>query len=461
MAADGTKMTAELLVSEIQTLAGDVKKSQDALADQYKALHANFDGVKASSDEVKGTVAKHAADYAQLAANTQALQAGLDHLKRQIDQPVYKGGSDLADTDRKNAIELQRRLHIFRHGNDDGFKPDMQNLAKMGDVRSAAQKLMKGGLLTKSQIVASFSAEEKHAFEASGLDSAFFTPELLGYVQDCTIVCAEMLDLYGQISVSKSTFMYPAITSYGDIGAYGCDASCDAPLGPDGNILWKNGKTYDFRGMFCFQKKVLEEANYDLLGFMMFAASRSHRINRNAAQISGDGVNNPLGWLRADCFTKLKTPAVGDPAAPSFTHVDYRRFVGSAPVEYGKVVATMHQNLFGYLAASVDSTGRFIFGDNLMGFSPDDVVDRIRISNCLPDPTVGNTLGSAAAPFVAGAFLLAAGNWELAYKSVSRKPMSMEQFIGGSTKWCVKYQFGAEDGGFVACCPAARILTVG
>jgi hypothetical protein len=32
----------------------------------------------------------------------------------------------------------------------------------------------------------------------------------------------------------------------------------------------------------------------------------------------------------------------------------------------------------------------------------------------------------------------------------------MEQFIGGSSMWCSKFQFGAKDGGFVACAPAAR-----
>jgi len=141
-----------------------------------------------------------------------------------------------------------------------------------------------------------------------------------------------------------------------------------------------------------------------------------------------------------------------------FDHQAFRRFISSAPVEYGPVVATMHQNVFGYLAAMLDANGRFIFGDGLMTFSPDDVRERIRISNCLPDPTAGNTLGSVDNPFDANSFILAAGNWKQAYSVVSKRPMMMEQFIGGSSMWCVKYQFGAQDGGFVMCCPAARTL---
>jgi hypothetical protein len=121
----------------------------------------------------------------------------------------------------------------------------------------------------------------------------------------------------------------------------------------------------------------------------------------------------------------------------------------------------MHQNIFAYFASKVDSAGRFIFGDGLMGFSPSDVRDRIRISNCLPDATEGLTKGSEGSPFTSGDFIMAAGVWPRAYAAVNHRPMFMEQYEGGSTAWCVKYQFGAKDGGFVACCPAARTLVAG
>jgi hypothetical protein len=146
---------------------------------------------------------------------------------------------------------------------------------------------------------------------------------------------------------------------------------------------------------------------------------------------------------------------------PAFNHVDYRRFISAHPVEYGAVTPVMHQNIFAYLASQTDSTGRFIFGDGDMLFSPDAVRERLRISNCLPDATEGGTRGDSANPFEPGAFLVAAANWEMAYKAVTKAPLTMEQYEGGTTKWCVKYQFGAEDGGFVGCCPAGQILQVG
>lgn len=456
---DDVKIREDAQAALLATLA-DVTSKMDvtkaAQADQFRALTSEFAGVKAENDQMKADALAKSAAYAETSAMVISLQANMEQLKRELDAPIMRGGKDLADSDRGAAVELQRRIHLHTGGTEDNFKEDLNNLVIAKDFRSAANKLVRfGGLETKAQIIARFDAGERKAFDAASMDSAFFMPEMLGIEIDCNVECAEMLDLYSSVSVSRSNFMYPEIKSYGDIGTYGCDASCDAELGPEGNVSFRNGNTSDFRGVFCFQKKTLQEANYDLLGFMIRAAARSHRINRNKALIVGDGINQPQGWLHKDCFTKLET------GGQTFNHIDFRRFLSSAPVEYGEVTAIMHQNMFAYLASSVDGLGRFIFGDGQMTFSPDDTKNRIRISNCLPDATDGNTRGDAATPLIAGDFIAAAGNWKMAYYTVEKRPLFMEQYIGGSSAWCVKYQFGAEDGGFVACCPAARVLTVG
>lgn len=444
------KLTKDL--GDVTTL---MKSNKDAMEQQYKDLNNHFGGVKGDSEELKKTVEKHAADYAEMVTKHQALSQLVEQIKKEMDAPLIKGGSDLKNSDTEAAIELQRRAFTFKGGNEFEFKPDMDNLVNPADYRSAAYKLMRVGIDSKETIIKSLSTAERKAFDAASLDQAFFSPQMLGIEIDCNIECAELLDLYMSVTVSKTAFMYPVVESYGDIGSYQCPAKCDAELGPEGNIKYLNGRTYDFRGAFCFQRNVLAEANYDLLGFMMRAAARSHRINRNRALITGDGVNEPKGWLTADCFTKRKT------GATSFSAQDFRLFMASAPVEYGDVIATMHQNVFAYLAAALDANGRFLFGDGLMTYSPDDVRERIRISNCLPDPTEGGTKGSVDAPFAANSFIAAAGNWKMAYGAVEKRRMFMEQFTAGSSAWCVMYQFGAEDGGFVACCPAARTLYTG
>jgi len=443
------------LTTEMSGIVTALEKSKTDAEKQYTELNNHFGGVKATTDELKATVLKHAAEYAEMITKQQMLTQALDQVKKELNAPIVLGGKDLETSDREAAIELQRRAFLFKGGDIDEFNPNLDNLVDAKQYRSAVRKLMKVGIESRDKIRRAFTAEETKAFEASSLDSALFSPEMLGIELNCIVECAELLDLYNSVSVSKSTFMYPMVTDYGAIGKYDCDAKCDAEYGPEGNITFKSGNVSDFRGVFCFQRKVLAEANYDLLNFMYNAAARSHRINRNRATMVGDGVNEPLGWLTNGCFPTRSTPS----NLP--THVDFRLYQGGVPLEYGETTTVMHQNTFAYFAAMVDANGRFLFGDGLMTYSPNDVRERIRISNCLPDPTANLTLGTEAAPMVTGSFISATGAWKSAYYTVSKRPLWIEQWEGKSTAWCVAYSFGAEDGGFVACCPAASILTVG
>jgi HK97 family phage major capsid protein len=455
MALDTKPNAAEQIRDDLTAIRGTlddtVKKQETSFRDMKTAL----EGEKASNAETRALAEKLSKDYSDTTTAVQALSAGVDALKKQLDAPANAGGSDLKEHDRSAAIELQRRAHVHKHGDDDKFKLDNDNLVNVADLRSAVRKWMKVGIETKAKIRASLTPAEVRAFEAASLDSGFFSPEILGYVQDCNILAANLLDLYAQWNVSRSQYRYLAVKDYGAIGKYDCDAKCDAEMGPEGNMAWLEGKTYDYRGVFCLTKKVLQEANVDLLAFLMGAAQRSYFINRNRVTVTGDGINEPLGWQTADVFPKFLSQSAG-----VVNHVDWRTFMSTFRIERGVPTAIMHQNVFGYLAAQVDASGRFIFGDGLMGFSPDNVTDRIRISNWLPDPTANRTVGNAATPFPANSFFAAIGAWKDAYSVVNKRPMWMEQWEGGSSAWCVKYQFGAEDGAQVLCSEAAQILLV-
>lgn len=446
---------AEALLKELTNINAAIEKNKKDTEQHYKDLTAHYDGVKAENAELKAAVEKHSKEYADLVTRQQALQQALDQVKKELDAPIVKGGRDLADSDTRAAIELQRRAYLHKGGDPDEFAPDMENLVPATLYRQAVKMLMKVGIESKQKIVRAMPEPVLKAFEASSLDSALFSPELLGIELNCIVECAELLDLYNSANVGKSTFMYPQVINYGAIGKYDCDAKCDAEYGPEGNITYKSGEVSDYRGVFCFQRKVLAEANYDLLNFMYNAAARSHRINRNTALMVGKGVNEPLGWLSANCYPTRSS------AATEPTHVEIRQFLASVPVEYGAVTAVMHQNMFAYLVAKTDAVGRFLFGDGMLSYTPNDVRESIRISNCLPDPTADLTLGSTTDPFVTGSFLMAAGAWKQAYYAVNKRPLWIEQWEGKSTAWCVAYSFGAEDGGFVACCNAARIFKAG
>ncbi len=447
---------AEQLLKELADVTTAMAKTRGDLEKQYTELNNHYTGVKADNENIKKEVEKHAKEYTDHIVRLQALTQAVDQIKKELDAPIVRGGKDLEDSDIRAAIECQRRAFLFKGGTEDDFVPDMNNLIVAKHYRSAVKKLMKVGIESKSKIIRMFDEHETKAFEASSLDAALFSPELLGIEIDCIVTCAELLDLYSSVNVGKSAFLYPRVNDYGAIGQYDCDAKCDAEYGPEGNVQYLNGKTYDWRGVFCFQRKVLAEANYDLLGFMYRAAQRAYRIARNQALMVGDGSNMPLGWMKAGCFKTRKTTSA------NVTHVDFRTIMSSIPVEYGgPITAVMHQNAFTHLATQTDTIGRFLFGDGIMTYSPANVQENIRISNCLPDPTHDLTIGSGTSPLITGEFFAAVGNWKSAYYAVSKRPLWIEQWEGQSSAWCVKYALGAEDGGFVACCAAATILDVG
>src|SRR6188768_2640095 len=178
-----------LLSKELGDITGLLTKNRSETEQQYKDLTNHFGTVKADSDELKKTVLKHAEEYAALVAQQQALTQALDQVKKELDAPIIKGGNDLVESDRKAGVECQKRAHIFKGGSEDDFKPDMNNLIDASAYRSAVRKMMQVGIESKQKVVRSLSEIERKAFEASSLDSAFFSPELLGIEVNCIIEC--------------------------------------------------------------------------------------------------------------------------------------------------------------------------------------------------------------------------------------------------------------------------------
>ena len=438
----------EAIAKEMGDLTDTIAKKAKEQEDGFRALREELN--KKADGETSAKVTELATNYAEISGDMQKLDAAVKLIRKELDSPLLRGGKDLEDSDREAAVELQKRAFIHKGGQEEEFRPDLDNLVKASDYRSAARKMMKVGIENRQKVIRTLTEDEKKAFDAASLDSGFFSPELLGLNIDCDPECASLIDLYDLVNVSRTTFQYPFIKDYGALGEYGCDATCTGPMGPEGNITWRHGRVEDFRGVFCLHRNVLQEANYDLLGFMFRAIQRSHRIQRNANLMVGDN-----GWLKNDIFPKRRS------ASGTLSATDFRTFVTSVPWDFGDVTTVMHQNMFAYLISLPKTDGGFIFADGAMCVGPDSVSDCIRISNCLPDPTENLTKGSEANPFDADAFLMASANWQSAYARVEKRPIWIEQFEGGSSAWCVMYQFGAEDGGFSKCGEAGRVLTAG
>src|SRR6185503_18827641 len=107
----------------------------------YTELHNHYGGVKSTTDELKATVLKHAADYAEMIKQIQLQEQALNQVKKELDQPIIKGGKDLIESDRDAAVDLQKRAFMFKGGQEWDFKPDLDNLVEAKHYRSAVRKL--------------------------------------------------------------------------------------------------------------------------------------------------------------------------------------------------------------------------------------------------------------------------------------------------------------------------------
>lgn len=440
----------EALQDELKGLESVITTKTAEIAADYRTLHNGFDGLKASNAEtaekVKALVEKQAADTATL----QATEAAVNQIKKDLDSKAFSTAkADQNDVDVKAGIEIQRRQHIHIKGSEEGFKPDMQNLPDMKAYTGALNKLAKLGLKSRSAIVAEFTPDEKKAYDAFSMDSTLFTPQMLSLIQDCDRECAYMVDLYQSATVTKSEYKYLNIQDYGAMMSYACTDTCSATDGPEGNFRVRNGQVYDLRGAICLKQDEVREAEINLLSMIEYAANRSHRINRNRSLISGDGVNQPLGWMNDPSF---ETRTLAQPNQ----YVSLRRALSMVSNEYGASQLVMHQNMFGYYASQIDANGRFIFGDGELAFTPDRVSEYVRVSNCLPDATEDNTKGSTADPFASGAFLFAVGAFKEAYLAVTKRPLIMAQNPSATNLWCVQYQMWAQDGGNALCGAALK-----
>lgn len=441
----------EELTREIVGIADDVKKLKGDQEESIRALRNEFDGKSAVDNEARSKVEEITTSLTATTQQLNALEERQREIVKTLENPIYQTQRTLDEHDKEAVRSMQLRVHLHQGRERESFKFNPENVISLTDYRSAALKLQTVGIDTREQIARTFTDGEKRAFAASGLDGGFFIPEMLGYVEDCEVECASMLDLYGSVTVNRSTFKYLQIKDHGAMGSYTCPASCDAELGEAGNMAWLNGSVHDFRGAFCLNKSVVAEANVDLLGFIIEAARRSHRINRNKAFMIGDGKEMPKGWMGA--FGTRLTAKAGE-----VNHVDVRSFLGSLSREYGNVVPVMHPHVFAMLTSIPDANGRFLFGDGQFGFMPEDIVDRVRVSSCLPDATEDMTKGYGN--LTSGSFIMAAAAWDASFKVVNHKPLFLEQFAGGSNAWCSMYHFGASDGSFIGCENAGKILAV-
>ena len=447
----------EAIVEKLDIVTDLSKKTlekYEATGRELIELKSSIGKHETANAETQTKIADMALQLATLAEVSGEAKAQIEYFSKSLDRPQFGTDKDVADFDHKSSEDIARHKHVLKNESAEGFTFDRDMILSSTALHGALNKMMRSHSLSEFlEKRALLNDLEKKAISIATIGQGFMLPQMLDILKDCNIICASIVDLYDTIQVARPTFKFPVIADYGKLGYYGCADDCAATFGQDANITIETQEVKDWRGAFCMHEDVIKYASFDFMQIMVESIERSRIITQNQALIAGDGKNEPMGWAKANKFPIFTTAEVG-----GFTPQDLRLFMCKGPVEFGKLTAVMHNYVFAYMAAHINSYGEFIFGQGDMGFNAQSIPD-IRVTKCLPDATANNSLNGGAAPFVSGSFLMTIADWKLAYKRWVLEPMTVRpNFVTGP--YCQQWTFRERSGGSVFCANAGHTLTV-
>lgn len=442
------------LVGAISDLKGIMTDAQKAHTDNIKALREELVAEKTASEERKAAVAEMATKLADESTKIGNLQGVIDTMKKQLDQPLMTGTEkESRDAVKETVVLHLREMHEAKHLGNVEFKETGIDLSFVPDLVSAQRKLVKSQNESQQMsIIANLSSEEKKSMSMSQLDGYMFWPEISTIIRTCFLEPIGLQDLYDSFPIAKMSFLYPFIASHDLLGGFICSEDCGTIQAATNNIHFRNVRAYDWRATFCTTLATLEDSSINILTWMANEIALSARMTMNRAWISGDGVQQPTGWLNNNTFPIMATSHAGQ-----VTAADLRAFMNSVPYEYGNIVGVMNPDTLAYFASMTDAHGRFILGDDSLFLFQTEITDnRIRLSRYLPPMLPGGSAGT----WISGSFVAAAANWKKSYITPIRRNMMTQMLPQVNGPWCQAWAHWMQIGGDMVCGQAGRILQV-
>jgi HK97 family phage major capsid protein len=457
MAVEIKEFTPQKIVEMLENVEAEVKKAGIEREAAFKEVAASF-ADKKSVAELAETVTK---SFVDAATKHQDLTLAVNDLKKQLDNPLYGDKGEYDDACRKAAIDHERTLFLATNTDRTAFFDEKKVDLKRYQVTGSAHKKLMLATDENSyrELHRKLSEDERKGLSMSQIDGHFLIPEVQQIIRDCFLEPVGLFDLYDTFNVGKMSFVYPFIKDHTNMGGYICSDDCGTIQAAGMNLQFRNEQVYDWRGTFCVTTKLLAEAAIDILAIMAREMALSKRMTSNQAWISGDGVNQPKGWLTANTFPIIDTSLAG-----SFNAADVRSFFYRVPPEFGNIQAVMHPNTLAVLMAMTNAYGEFLFGEGMLFAEPSSLDSKVRLSRYMPEinwtVTPGSNTTAAAITAPSGSLVAAAANWKKAYMVPTLMPMTMRQGFMIQGPWCAQYHFWAQDGGAPVCGEAGRVLQI-
>lgn len=441
------------LIDTIKGLGTQIETSEAKHNELITALRGELTTTKAASDEQKNKVVELTTTLTKSSEDIANLRGVVDTMKRQLDQPAISGTvAEARDAIRETTVKHMRDIFEEKNaGNEKNFNEKDCDVSFLPALVEAQRKLTKSnGEASMRHIVANMSEDERKSMTMSQLDGYMFWPEISTIIRTCFLEPIGLQDLYDSFPIAKMSFLYPFIDSHDLLGGFNCSEDCGSVTAATNNIHFRQTRAYDWRALFCTTTVTLEDSAINILTWMANEIALSARMTMNRAWISGDGVNQPRGWLSSGAFPVVSTSKTGQVSAP-----DLRAFMNAVPYEYGNIVGVMNPDTLAYFASMTDAMGRFILGDNDLFLFQTEITDsRIRLSRYLP-PMLPN--GTA---WTTGSFVAAAANWKKAYITPIRRNMVTQLLPQTQGPWCQSWAHWMQIGGDLVCGAAGRILQV-
>lgn len=450
----GENNNADALIDAIKGLKGTIEVKTTEHNEAIKALKVELDAEKKASTERVQTVTEMTKALAKSSESIANLHGVVDTMKKQLDQPLLTGTqTEARDAVKECAIEYMRNIFDAKHLGNEEFKESNLDLGFLPDLVSAQRKMVKSSNDSAMRAVLSEMTDgEKKSMSMSQLDGYMFWPEISTIIRTAFLEPIGLQDLYDSFPITKMSFLYPFVDHHDQLGGFICSEDCGTVQAATNNLHFRQVRAYDWRATFCTTLATLEDSSINILTWMANEIALSARMTMNKSWISGDGVNQPSGWMNNNTFPVMESSKAGYVSA-----ADLRAFMNAVPYEYGSIVGVMNPDTLALFASMTDAMGRFLLGDDqLFLFQTEITENRIRLSRYLPPMLPGGAPGQ----FVSGSFVAAAANWKKSYITPIRRNMVTQMIPQVNGPWCQSFAYWTQLGGAMVTGQAGRILQV-
>jgi HK97 family phage major capsid protein len=224
------------------------------------------------------------------------LEESINDIYRRVQRPGADGGYE-PGVERKDAILMCQDRHSWLHQKQDGQRVDYTPSSREIEDAIAAQRAMRNLIWTGD--FRRLSAEDQKSLSAFSFGNSdwMLAPAVSSRVLSCLTDRSDFLSLFLQETISSGSIIYPVDNSEFEGAGWSCEFSCDGPgasLAPIGQL---EIKAESLRARICATPDILQDASYNLEGWLIQKASRAFRHQIAQAVMTGDGNDKPLGLL--------------------------------------------------------------------------------------------------------------------------------------------------------------------